>query len=179
MSFNHLGGHFNRTHLDEGSLLFIIKEFNIKSFLDIGCGPMGMVVLAKKLGLDSLGLDGDPKLRFKENFLKHDFTNGPAPLQRKFDLAWSVEFLEHVEEQFIKNYMEAFKLCKFCFITHALPNKAGYHHVNCKDEKYWINIFESYGFSFDNEVTERVKNNSTMKREFVKKTGKFFINKFI
>jgi len=56
MSFNHLGGHFNRTHLDEGSLLFIIKEFNIKSFLDIGCGPMGMVVLAKRAyGNGSIG----------------------------------------------------------------------------------------------------------------------------
>ncbi|MBM3453600.1 MAG: class I SAM-dependent methyltransferase [Bacteroidetes bacterium] len=179
MNSAHLGGHFNKTHLDEGSLTFMIKEFNIKSFLDIGCGPMGMVNVAKKLGLDAFGIDGDPKLYFKENFLKHDFTDGPAPLQKKFDLAWSVEFLEHVEEKFIKNYMEAFKLCRFCFITHALPNKKGYHHVNCKDEQYWIDIFQNYGFYFDDKITKNIKNNSTMKREFVKKTGKFFTNKFI
>lgn len=175
MNSRHLGGHFNITHLDEGCLNFFVKELNIKSFLDIGCGPMGMINLAKKLNLDCLGIDGDPKFYFKENFLKHDFASGPAPIKKNFDLAWSVEFLEHVESRFVKNYMDTFKLCKFCFITHALPNTKGHHHVNCQNEEYWINVFKDFGFSFDQEITKKAKQYSTMKREFVKKTGKFFI----
>ena len=35
----HLGGHANTTWHDEGSIDFFINKFNIKSMIDIGCGP--------------------------------------------------------------------------------------------------------------------------------------------
>jgi hypothetical protein len=177
MTSNHLGGHFNVTHIDLGALNFFTNELKIKSFLDIGRGPMGMVNLAKQLGLDAVGIDGDPKLNFKNNFISHDFTSGKLELVKKFDLAWSVEFLEHVEERYIENIISAFKACKYAFITHALPNKKGFHHVNCQKEEYWIQVFENFNFKFDAELTSKIKKSSTMKREFVKQTGKMFINK--
>lgn len=43
----HLGGHKNRTHLDEGSLDHCIKILQVKSMLDIGCGPGGMVEIGR------------------------------------------------------------------------------------------------------------------------------------
>lgn len=174
---HHLGGHLGITHVDEGALNYFISEFKIKSFLDIGCGPMGMVHLAKQKGLYALGIDGDPALNFSENFLKHDFTTGELVLDQKFDLAWSVEFLEHIEEKYINNFMATFKLCKFVFITHALPGKPGHHHVNCQPPEYWINVFQKNNFEFEVNTTSTLKNVSTMKREFAKTTGKFFINK--
>jgi len=45
----HLGGHQNKTHLDVGTLEFFKSTFNIKSMLDIGCGPGGMVNLAQEM----------------------------------------------------------------------------------------------------------------------------------
>ena len=53
----HLGGHQNKTHLDNGALDWLIKTFDAKSFLDIGCGPGGMVELAKSKGLLVKGID--------------------------------------------------------------------------------------------------------------------------
>ena len=55
----HLGGHKNRTHLDEGSLDHCIETLQVKSMLDIGCGPGGMVALARSKGLKAYGIDGD------------------------------------------------------------------------------------------------------------------------
>ena len=51
---SHLGGHLNKTHNDRGTLMFLIQEYGIKSFLDIGCGPGGMVALAGMRGLEAV-----------------------------------------------------------------------------------------------------------------------------
>ena len=59
----HLGGHQNKTHLDHGALDWLIKTTNAKTFLDIGCGPGGMVELAKSKGLLVKGIDGDHTLK--------------------------------------------------------------------------------------------------------------------
>ena len=48
----HLGGHENETHIDDGALSYFIENFDVKSMVDIGCGPGGMVDLAKRKGLD-------------------------------------------------------------------------------------------------------------------------------
>ena len=79
---DHLGGHLNKTHLDEGALLWLKSKFNAKTYLDIGCGPGGMVELAESHNLTATGVDGDYTLdRYNpNNFILHDFTTGPAPL---------------------------------------------------------------------------------------------------
>ena len=59
---SHLGGHKSRTHIDVGVLKFARDKLKVKSMLDIGCGPGGMVNLAKKLELKVLGIDGDDSI---------------------------------------------------------------------------------------------------------------------
>ena len=39
---DHLGGHLNKTHTDRGTLLYLKNKYNIKSMIDIGCGPGAM-----------------------------------------------------------------------------------------------------------------------------------------
>lgn len=90
------------------------------------------------------------------------------------DLAWSVEFLEHVEEKYMRNYMEAFTLCKYVIITAAPPNYPGHHHVNCKLSDYWIGAFAANGFEYDHKISMEVRNVSTMKKPFMQRTGMFF-----
>ena len=73
--------------------------------LDVGCGPGGMIELAESVGISSWGIDGDPYVKRQTPVIIHDYTLGPVDASRlprkQFDLAWSVEFLEHVEEKFI------------------------------------------------------------------------------
>jgi SAM-dependent methyltransferase len=174
---SHLGGHMNKTHNDRGTLSFLVSEYGIKSFLDVGCGPGGMVALASMRGLDAMGIDGDWEVpKEKDTFiLIHDFTTGPAPVERGFDLGWSVEFLEHVEEKYQDSYMRAFAHCKYVVCTAAPPGYPGHHHVNCQPLTYWRDVFDKYGFDYDNDVTQRIRHQeSTMQKPFMQTTGMFF-----
>ncbi len=167
----------NITHIDVGTLDFIVQKYNIKSFVDIGCGPMGMVHTAQARGLEVVGIDGDPRLKEAFPALKlHDYTKNCLKLDKTYDLGWSVEFLEHVSEKYINNYMETFKCCKRLCITHAPPNKKGHHHVNCQDAAYWIMKFTEYGFTYEEDTTKEIRSKSTMVKEFMRNNGLFFIN---
>lgn len=183
MSKEHLGGHNGITHLDEGALLWF-KELGFKSYLDVGCGPGGMVLHAKKLGFESLGVDGDSSLKRgkknQSNFILHDFSEGPLQLQSTFDVCWSVEFVEHVYEEFIPNYVQTMQCAKNLVMSHAPKGAPGYHHVNCQDSPYWIAKMKEFGFEYDADMTKKLRSISTMgkkkKHRFIEKTGLFFIN---
>ena len=181
----HLGGHADKTHLDHGALTFLKNTFNAKSYLDIGCGPGGMVQLAEEMGLDSKGIDGDYTVnRYNEDrFLIHDFTKGPAPLSGTYDIGWSVEFVEHVYEQYIPNFIKAFQSCKTILMTYAPPGWEGHHHVNLQEEKYWIDTFKNYGLIYNEDYTKQVRVASTLnlkvkkgKKAFVRNRGLLFMN---
>jgi 2-polyprenyl-3-methyl-5-hydroxy-6-metoxy-1,4-benzoquinol methylase len=176
----HLGGSENFTHCDEGALNCIINKFNIKSFLDIGCGPGWMVKMAQEKGLDALGVDGDftviPPKEIKDRHIIHDFSLGPWIPPRKFDLAWTVEFVEHVECRYVSNFVEPMKHCKYIIMTHAIPNQPGHHHVNCRNEEYWVNVIEAFGFMVDEDTTNKVRKSSTMEEKYMRQQSLFFRN---
>lgn len=172
----HLGGHCQQTHIDPLVFDYLIETFQIETMLDIGCGPGGMQALAQAKSIDWMGIDGDPVFADKvsSTFVLHDFTKGPIRWRRQFDLGWSVEFLEHVEEQYIPNYMSAFKRCTNIFATAAPEGSPGHHHVNCQNLPYWIEVFRDYGYTFLPDVTEECKRLSTMRKGFVKRGGMVF-----
>lgn len=172
---NHLGGHCGITHIDL-AILKHFKNLGYKSYLDIGCGPGGMVEAAHSLGYNVCGVDGDFTIdrSLSENIIIHDYTTGPLELQEKYDLVWSCEFVEHVHEKYVPNFMKTFQTGKTVCLTFAPPNKKGYHHVNLKPEEYWIKTFENYGFTFNKGLTEQLREISSMKREFFREYGLVF-----
>ena len=173
---NHLGGHMGVTHIDDATFKYLVEKFNVKSFLDIGCGPGGMVEHAVNNGLKALGIDGDPAISGTFPLIKHDFTIDTLHLEDKFDLGWCVECLEHIEEQYLFNVFNVFKKCDYIVITHALPGEeGGKHHVNLQNDEYWIHAFEANGFKYDQRTTLEIRDISSMKKNFMRKTGKFFV----
>ncbi len=180
---NHLGGHGGKTHLDIGVLNFMIDKYQVKSFIDIGCGPGGMVALANDKGLESIGIDGDFTIKRPSlNFKIIDYSKTRSFIQQKYDFAWSCEFVEHVEEQYIANYMPDFTLGKYVVMTFN-QSKRGHHHVTLKSQDYWIETFRKYDLIFDQKETETIREISTMNtagkfvhKQFVKKNGLFFKN---
>lgn len=174
----HLGGHLNKTHIDEGSLDYFINRYKIKTFVDVGCGPGGMVALAKSKGLYAYGIDGDWTTNPK---IIHDYITGPLEIKQA-DLIWCVEFLEHVEETYVSNYMKTLQAGKYVFCTASTTS--GHHHVNCKDRNYWVRIFEHFGFEYQDKESELIRTDITtmnlnrgVSKQFVKNTGMFFKNK--
>lgn len=191
----HLGGGERRCHVDRGALHWAIKKWDIESLLDIGCGQGCVVKEATTFGLDAMGIDGDPgdlhedEWKFRRDpsipFLLHDYTNGPVTLDKEFDLAWSVEFLEHVEPDYIVNYMPSFQLCQYAIVTHAKPkpdtingrSATNHHHVNEQFEEYWFDIFNQYGFDHSPELTKELRKASTMTKNFIRENGLVFIQR--
>ena len=175
----HLGGHEGETHLDDGALSYLIDTFNIKSMLDIGCGPGGMVELATSKGLKTWGVDGDDKVERSDSVkLKltiHDYATGPLTTD-VFDLGWSVEFVEHVDKICMPNFLETFKCCKYVAMTHALPGQPGHHHVNCMPAEYWFGVMEAIGFQLMTEETNLMRKASTMRERYIRQQGYVFKN---
>ena len=171
----YLGGHNWITHVDEGALKYMIKKFNIKTMLDIGCGPGGQVRVAKELGLEAEGVDGDPRvIQEAYDITIHECDYTKNTFEKEVDFIWSVEFLEHVKEEYQENYMNTFTNAKHVFITFAPPGKGGNHHVNLKPTEYWIKVFEKHGLILDKTITNEIRQSSTMEREFVKNNGLYF-----
>jgi len=179
----HLGGHQGKTWADEGCLRFAVESFGIVNMIDIGCGPGGMKPLAQKYGVNWSGIDGDPSV-LQEGVLTHDFTKGSIPNLPWFGLGWSVEFLEHVEEQYMDNYMQIFSQCDHVICTAAPPGWGGHHHVNEQPQTYWIEKFRDYGLYYDPIITAAMRKKSTMRRKpkrnnqsFMEMTGMYLRNK--
>lgn len=175
--FKHLGGHEGKTHMDLGILNYLKDNLSIKTMIDVGCGPGGMVEAARSIGIDSYGVDGDFRLEreFPQKYFLHDFTKGKLDLENTFDFAYSCEFVEHVYEKYQDNYMSVFKRAKHVLLTFAPEGTPGHHHVNCKNESYWIEVFNRYGFKFDKKITDEIRNHSTMERDFIRNNGLYFV----
>lgn len=176
----HLGGHENETHLDEGALNYAIETFGIKSMLDIGCGPAGMVELAHNKGLEVLGVDGDFNVKrpdsVKDKIVIHDYYTGPYIPPKQFDLGWSVEFVEHIDWFKMQNFLETFQHCKYIIMTHALPGQPGHHHVNCQVAEYWWGAMNAFGFELLVNESNEMRRKSTMSARYVRQQGYLFKN---
>ncbi len=168
----HLGGHLNITHTDAGSLAWLQYKYGIRSMIDIGCGPGGMKAIAVGLGISWQGVDGDPLCKL-DAIVTHDYCEAPLKVE-SIDLAWSVEFLEHVSEAYVENFMQTFACARYACVTHALPGKNGWHHVNCQPADYWIEVFARHDFIFDQRATVELRGRSTMKRDFMRANGLLF-----
>lgn len=176
----HLGGHGNMTHIDEGALEYLCGEFEPVAFLDVGCGPGGMVDLAKARDLEALGIDGDPNVARAE-VVEYDFVVGrhlglEAWAATQFPLlVWTVEFLEHLYEEHLNHAMCLIRTGAVALVTAAPPERGGHHHVNCQPEAYWLRVFGEWGMGFSALHTAAVREASTMARDFVREGGLVFI----
>jgi SAM-dependent methyltransferase len=116
------------------------------SVLDVGCGDGQALGVFKALGCDVLGVDGIPQ--DSPYIVEHDFTLGPFRPGRRFDLVWSCEFVEHVEERYVPNFLETFQSGRYVFMTHAEPGQPGHHHVNCQPREYWVKKLAAIGYEY-------------------------------
>lgn len=174
----HLGGHEEETHLDDGALDYLINTMGVKTMVDIGCGPAGMVELARSKGLEVLGVDGDFVVeRNVDDIVIHDYQAAPYVPEKSYDLAWTVEFVEHIEEQYIRNFVATMDKCKYVLMTHAFPGQPGHHHVNCQTTEYWAHIMNAFGYSILIDETNAIRAASTMKERYIREQSIFLLNR--
>ena len=131
---------------------YLLDTLNIKSVVDVGCGfGFHTKYFKEELGCEVLGIEGSSKVvelsLLPDDIICHDYATGAYVLPKTYDMVWCIECVEHIHEQFIPNFMETFKKCRYVAMTHGTPGQGGYHHVNCQPMEYWINIMQKNGFS--------------------------------
>jgi SAM-dependent methyltransferase len=145
-------------------LPIIFELLHPTSIVDIGCGAGQWLAVAMELGVaDVLAVDGEWVLKTelaipREKFLVHDLRN-PVNLERKFDLAVSLEVAEHLPPENAKNFVQG--LCRAAdtvLFSAAIPGQGGRHHVNEQWPVYWHNLFEESGFRCYDIIRPRIWN---------------------
>ena len=179
--------HAGISNTDVQLMRYVKENWHVSTMLDIGCGLGGHVFWSRKEGIDSYGVDGTDLLPFDLKMQKVDYRTKASSFDIQFDLGWSVEFLEHVEERCSSIYIEDFLKCKILIITAAPPGWGGEGHVNEQSEDYWISFFEKNGFYYDEGKTLEARGNSFLfnnnivprldRKQFVRNRGLVFIRK--
>lgn len=130
----------------------VLDLFSVRSVIDVGCGLGGWLRAFEENGVtDYLGVDGDyinqdmlqiPADRFKA----HDLATLPS-IERRFDLACSLEVGEHLPEAcadwLVATLVGAAPVVLF---SAALPGQGGTGHINEQWPSYWHHLFASHGY---------------------------------
>ena len=177
----HLGGYVEGG--DDGTYApklwdALIADLDIKSMVDIGCGEGHSSKYFADKRIRVLAIDGSKKVLATAVYrpiIVHDYCESAYIPDRIYDLSWCCECLEHIDEKYIPNFMATFKKSKIAAITHALPGQGGYHHINEKDDVYWIEQFKKYGFKYNEEAS--IKYRAIDEDTYFSISGMIFINK--
>lgn len=139
----------------------ILENINVKSVVDIGCGTGTWLSEFKKNGIDDIyGFDGewvDKEMLLipKENFENRNL-NMKINLDRKFDLAISLEVAEHVEEKNADNFVKTLvDLSDNIVFSAAIPFQGGTGHINEQWSDYWVKKFKAHGYTFSDELRKK------------------------
>lgn len=143
-----------------GALITYLKDNDIKSVYDFGCGMGDYAKDMINNGIICKAYDGNP-------FTK-ELTNGigevldlSIPVQlEKFDCVLSFEVGEHIpaeyETVFINNLVNNTK--SKIILSWAVEGQGGTGHVNCRNNDYIINIFKNKNFSYDQQASMYLRN---------------------
>lgn len=160
----------------------LVDQFKPKSVIDVGCGEGHALKWFRDSGVeDVLGVEGSTKALenspIKDRIMIHDFTQGQYKPNKSFDLAWSCEFVEHVEDRFIGNFMPCFASSPIVAMTYSEPqwSEGGHHHVNCQSQSYWNDVFYLWGYQWMEEYSMYLRSIATAR--WVKPTVSVFRKK--
>jgi SAM-dependent methyltransferase len=122
------------------------------SVVDVGCGVGQWLVEFKAAGVnDYLGIDGDYVNRQRlliepERFLPKDLSQ-PLAIDRRFDLAVSLEVAEHLPESSAADFVASLvRLAPVVLFSAAIPYQWGDGHVNEQWPEYWREKFLQCGY---------------------------------
>lgn len=138
------------------------------SVVDVGCGTGEWLSVFQENGvLDILGIDGDYVDRAmlvisQDDFLAHDLKT-PLKIDRKFDLAMSVEVAEHLPESSAECFVESLtKLAPVVLFSAAIPHQEGTNHINEQWCDYWVELFAKQKFIVIDCLRSRIWQNENV-----------------
>ena len=153
---------------------YLVKRFAVKSVLDVGCGEGHATKFFVDLGCTAIGIDGlkanaEKTLEKGCQTIMLDIARGYCKID--VDLVWCCETVEHVAEEHLGNLLRTMSSGRIVAMTPALPGQCGWHHVNCKEQDYWMVKMTALGYAFLQEETGIARN---LACRYFKETGLVF-----
>jgi len=134
-----------------------------QSVVDVGCGTGEWLSVFKSSGVTRiLGIDGQyvPQEQLQipaENFAAHDLGHLPLNIERRFDLAVSMEVGEHLPTAKAGRFVaELVELAPVVLFSAALPFQGGVQHVNEQWPQYWVQLFHKHQYACIDCIRPRV-----------------------
>lgn len=149
-----------------------------KKYLDLGSGTGAMVNMARKMGIESYGIDvingpehwfidadlGEPLILVKDPRTEHVLNLEPLDIDehirfmiQTFDLITCVEVAEHIPAVAAPVLVESIgrhlKKGGLLVFSAAPPGQKGEHHVNCQPATYWREMLYDVGVSYREDLT--------------------------
>lgn len=131
----------------------------IHSTVDIGGGVGTWLKMVERkfncLENDILLIEGDyvekDLIQVKEMQYKSWNLEERIQINRRFDLAISLEVAEHLQEKRAETFCEDLTLLSdVVLFSAAIPGQGGVGHMNEQPLHYWVNLFAKYGYvAFD------------------------------
>lgn len=125
----------------------LVGLLNPGSVVDVGCGTGIWLAEFGRCGVtDGLGIDGayvrrDHLVVDAARFAAHEL-NRPLRLDRKFDLAISLEVAEHLPPERADSFVgDLTQLSPVIVFSAAVPFQGGTHHLNEQWPEYWAEKF--------------------------------------
>jgi SAM-dependent methyltransferase len=155
--------HYTQDFYDEqqnGSLvsakrvLPLVKSlFNPSSVIDVGCGVgYWLKVWKEDLGVsDILGIEGPyvspDMLKIPRETVQFQDLKNAFHLNRKFDLAMSLEVAEHLPKEHAEEFIESLTIASdIILFSAAIVGQEGTYHINEQMPEYWAKIFAQYSY---------------------------------
>lgn len=145
----------SRNRIENGyKCLRILREsFTFDRVADLGCGIGGWMAAAQALGATEIQAFEAPWILQADTVVPKDcikitdFSAEVLNLEKRYDLAMTIEVAEHLPEAaadgFIKTLVSASDKIVF---SAALPGQGGLHHINEQPLRYWVDKFWSHHF---------------------------------
>lgn len=151
-------------------LPIVFETLKPRALLDVGCGNGSWLSVAKRLGVNQIkGCDGpwvtpDQLLIEPGDFMPIDFERPGSGPSGSFDLAMSLEVLEHISDAAGKRviaYMA--ERAPVVLFSAAVPGQGGRNHINEQWQSYWAAEFRKHGFEPWDIIRSRIWKNAEIK----------------
>jgi SAM-dependent methyltransferase len=130
----------------------VLELVAVQSVVDLGCGDGGWLSAFRANGVsDILGIDGpwidEDLLKIDRAQFRRSPLDEPLPIDRRFDLAISLEVAEHLPPEKAAGFVaELTRLAPVVLFAAAVPGQGGLHHVNEQWPDYWAALFRTHGY---------------------------------
>jgi hypothetical protein len=149
-------------------LPMVFDQFRPKTVVDIGCGHGIWLRKCRQqgatglLGVDGTYIDSNQMLTPPECFMAMDL-NHPGRIDRKFDLAMSLEVAEHLKPEATDAFLELLtSLSDQILFSAGIPGQEGDAHINARWPAFWINEFGKRGYVALDFIRPRIWHDETV-----------------